>query len=170
MGWAWFRPEDPSPLAGRPLLDLGVGDGQTLRAVTACRGLLVGLDRSAPALRAARRLLEVPLVRGEADRLPFREAAFGVVLAADLLHHLDDEALAKTLAEAHRVLRASGRLVAWWYAQPGRPGPDAPRWPRPYGVMASAARAGGLSPAPLGLTSTVEPAPPTVGMVATRRP
>lgn len=168
MTWAWIRPADPSALDGRPLLDLGCGDGQTLRTLVTGSGLAVGLDRSLDALRAARRSGVRRLVCADASELPFADGAFACVLAADLFHHLDDAELRGVLADVRRVMRDGGRLIAWWYERPGRGGPGAPRYPRAYGDVAEPARAAGLSPAALALELTLEPAPATAGIVATR--
>lgn len=168
-GWTWIRPRDPDLLGERPLLDLGTGDGQTLRALTRPGGLVVGLDRSFDALRAARRTLSRPLVAADARRLPISEGTFRVVLAGDLVHHLDDHGVGGLLGEALRVLRSDGWLVAWWYAHAGRPGPDAPRFPRRYGPVADLAeRIGFASAAPLELDPGAEPARETAGIVARR--
>ena len=162
MTWAFVRPADPSVLAGRPLLDLGTGDGQTLRAVTS-DGFRVGLDRSVSMLRGA----GVPAVAGLAEALPFRDASFEVVLAADLIHHVPDEALAASLREIARVLRPGGQLVAWWYEHTRDTSPDAPRHTRPLESVMDAASAAGLVGAPLALESAV-PDSPTVGLLAIR--
>ena len=168
MPWSWVRPADPTLLDLRPLLDLGTGDGQTLAALVRDRGLVVGVDRSASALPAARRAFAARFAAASADRLPFLDGTFRVLLAADLFHHLDDETLVSTLTEVRRVLRPGGCLVAWWYEQPSRPGPDAPRFPRTGYEVARMANDNGLAPRELALEFRLEPAPATAGLVATR--
>lgn len=167
MSWTWVRPADPSVLDGRPLLDLGCGDGQTLAALVRRTGLVLGMDVSFDALRAARRS-GARLVCGVADRLPLRAGTMGTVLAGDLFHHLDEDRLRTVLAEVRRVLRDGGQMVAWWYEQPGRDAPDAPRYPRSYVDVADAAAESDFVPAPLTLELTLEQAPPTAGILATR--
>lgn len=165
MPWTFVRPTDPSMLDGRPLLDVGTGDGQTLAALVEPRGVLVGVDASTEALRAASGTGMGHLVCARAPSLPFADSSFGTVLAADLFHHLDDEVLEAVLGEAARVLRPGGRLVAWWYESPGRDAPDAPRYPRSLESLARAARSF-KDVDPLALSLRLEPAPPTVGCVA----
>jgi SAM-dependent methyltransferase len=129
-------------------------------------GLVVGLDRSEVALRtaAARRL-----VVGRAEAVPFRDGSLSVVVAGDLFHHLDDAALDHTLAEVARVLRTDGLLVAWWYERPSRPGPDVPRFPRPFEKVNTIVERAGLRADELALELSLDPAPPTVGLAARSR-
>ncbi len=89
----------------RPQLEVGVGSGRFAAAL----GLDVGIDLAAAPLRLARpRGLAV--VRGAGTQLPFRAGTFGaVVLVVTLCFATDPAGL---LAEAHRVLRPGGRLVA----------------------------------------------------------
>ncbi len=165
MPWAWVRPVDMGLLEGRPLLDLGTGDGQTLAALVEPRGLVVGADRSSEALRAARGK-GFALMAADATALPFRSGTFDTVLAGDLFHHLDDAALRAVVGEVRRVLRGGGRLVAWWYGSAGREAPDTPRHPRRFEDVETASD--GFSVIRLELEMSLEPAPPTVGLVAER--
>lgn len=158
MSWAFVRPADPRILAGRPLLDLGTGDGATVRSL-APDGTVVGLDRNV-------RLLRRGSVSGEAVALPFLDGSFATVLAADLLHHLPDTGLTAALAEVRRVLRTGATFVAWWYERTDDRSPDAPRHCRDYDAVAGAARLAGLEPRPLELVTAVGTSP-TVGLVAT---
>jgi SAM-dependent methyltransferase len=170
MTWTWARPADDSVLDGRPLLDLGTGDGQTLASLSAgglAGALVVGLDQSPRALRAAKRTGIERLICAVSDDLPIRSASIATVLAADLFHHLPDERLARAMAEVRRVLRPGGRLVAWWYERSGRPGRDAPAYPRPYRVVADAVASVGMEAQTLELEFSIEPVPPTTGVVAT---
>lgn len=169
MAWTWIRPRDPDVLVGRPLLDLGCGDGQTMAALVSPEGLVVGADRSLDALRAARRTVQGPLVAAEAARLPFADSTFAVVLAADLFHHLSDEALGLVLSEIERILGLGGRMVGWWVAQPLQPAPDAPRHTRSFDEARSLViRAGFEEVASLELRESLESSSTTtVALTAT---
>ncbi len=90
------------------VLDLGCGTGFTLAQVEG--EPRVGLDRSAHALAWARGKGGLTLARGEASALPFADRSFDVVLALDVLEHVDDDAGAAR--EAWRVLRPGGVLLA----------------------------------------------------------
>jgi SAM-dependent methyltransferase len=170
VSWTFVRPADPSVLAGRPLLDLGVGDGQTIAAL-ARDGLVVGVERSASALAAAGRVGRARLIRGRAQAVPLGGASVATVLAADLFHHISDGDLAIVLDEVARVLKPGGRLVAWWYETPAHPAPDAPAFPRTFEQVAATARAQGSldDVSALSLEVMLPSGPRTIGLTA-RRP
>ena len=90
------------PPGGGRILDLGGGDG-TLRAPLRARGYAYVNVDLAPMGPGA--------VRGDAQRLPFRDGAFDVILSGDSLEHFPDPRLA--VAECKRVLRPDGRFVIW---------------------------------------------------------
>lgn len=167
MPWTWVRPADPTLLAGRPLLDVGTGDGQTIAAVADRPGLIVGIDASLDALHAARRGAAGHVVAAAASGIPFRDEAFATVLAADLFHHLDDAELDLVLDELHRVVGRDGRIVAWWYELPGRGGVGDPRFPRAYADLTARIRSKDLTASPIDL-EIVEGTPKTVGAVLYR--
>jgi SAM-dependent methyltransferase len=159
VAWTFVRPEDPAVLAGRPLLDLGTGDGQTVAAL-APEGFVVGVDERVDLLRHG-------AVNALAGALPFGNASFETVLAADLFHHMDDPHLAAAIAEIARVLRPGGHLIAWWYEHTSDTSPDAPRFARPYDEVAVEVRAVDLTVEPLEL-KVAAPNSATVGLLATR--
>lgn len=162
MPFAFVRPRDAALLGGRPLLDVGCGDGQTALAVAGNDSF--GIDRSHEALRSARLSGLSRVARADTLALPFASNAFGVVLAADLLHHIGD--LDVAFAEMVRVLRPDGLLVAWWYEGAPHDAPDAPRFPRSFDDVAGHAPFDDVQP--LDLEITIGGGPPTVGLVAKR--
>lgn len=87
-----------------PVLDVGCGEGELARHLRS--GAWVGLDSSPAMLARAPR----PSVRGEATALPFADASFGSVALLYVLYHLPEPL--RALAEAHRVLRPGGLVVA----------------------------------------------------------
>lgn len=161
MPFTFVRPADTRLLDERPLLDLGTGDGQTLRTLAPDLRDIVATDRSFDVLRSA----GVPrVVCAEAGTLPFVDDSFATVLAADLFHHIED--LEAVLSEIRRVLRPDGRLVAWWYERAAHGAPDAPRFPRSFEEVAShwpAARVRALD-----LEIVIGGGPPTVGLLGRR--
>jgi SAM-dependent methyltransferase len=161
VAFSFVRPCDVSLVEPRPLLDLGCGDGQTALGLGAHDAF--GVDRSIESLRAARASGLTRLTQARADILPFRDGTFRVVLAADLIHHVED--VAALFAEIGRVLRPGGILVAWWYAQAPHPAPGIPRFPRSYEDVAAEAS---LDVEPLDLEIVIGGGPPTVGLLGRR--
>ncbi|HEY5657313.1 MAG TPA: class I SAM-dependent methyltransferase [Myxococcota bacterium] len=92
-------------------LDVGCGTGSNLRLLVDL-GFedVTGLDRSEEAVRWCREKGLPPVELGDICDLPFPEDHFDLVLAADVLEHVDEPATA--VAELHRVLRPGGTLIA----------------------------------------------------------
>lgn len=113
-----------------PVLELGCGTARLLGPLARTGLPVTGVDRSAPMLALARRrirrlprALRPTVVRGDIRALPFREGAFGFVLApyGMLQSLLDDADLEATLREAARLCRRGGLLGVDLV-------PDLPRW------------------------------------------
>ena len=90
------------------ILDVGCGTGATLRALSSF-GEVHGVepDPGAVAHCLARGLSTV--VEGRAEQLPFEDNSFDVVVALDVLEHLEDDR--RAMLEMKRVLREGGTLV-----------------------------------------------------------
>jgi SAM-dependent methyltransferase len=102
------------PLGGRAVLDAGCGDGALACSAAASGAAVTGLDSDPAMLRAARGRagragLAVTFVGGRAERLPFADASFDIVVSVTVLCFLPDPAGA--VREMARVLRPGGRLV-----------------------------------------------------------
>jgi ubiquinone/menaquinone biosynthesis C-methylase UbiE len=89
-------------------LDLGCGTGRNLPLFA--RGVrAIGLDPCHESLLKSRlRAPGVPLVRGRAEALPFRDGAFDTVVSGLVFCSVEDVPLG--LAEVRRVLKAGGVL------------------------------------------------------------
>jgi 2-polyprenyl-3-methyl-5-hydroxy-6-metoxy-1,4-benzoquinol methylase len=98
--------------AGERVLDLGCGDGAFAAQLVAAGCAVTMADVAREALRRAR--VRVPGAQAvaleEGAPLPFDEDAFDVVWAGEVLEHVAD--VVGLLAEARRVLRWGGRLLA----------------------------------------------------------
>lgn len=93
-------------------LDAGVGTGSVALPLAAAGVPLVGVDLSGAmldALRKAGGAAPFPLVRGDLVRLPFRDAAFGAALVANVFHLIP--AWRAAVAEIVRVVVPGGLLL-----------------------------------------------------------
>jgi SAM-dependent methyltransferase len=119
MAWGFWRiPESKLRALGAPrgrdFLEIGCGAARWSIALAGKGARAVGLDLSRAQLAHGARLLprsgaRVSLVRGDAERLPFRAASFDVVFCDWGAMTFCDPNL--TVPEAARVLRPGGRLV-----------------------------------------------------------
>jgi SAM-dependent methyltransferase len=90
------------------ILDVGCGTGATTASL-ADFGSVCGVDMGPAALRHAH-MRGLAVARGSAERLPVRAGVLDVVVALDVIEHLDDDRLA--LREMLRVLKPGGVLLA----------------------------------------------------------
>lgn len=96
--------------AALTMLDVGTGCGDVPAAArelarrTGVRLRTFALEMSATLARSASGP-DLPMVRGTALALPFRDRAFDIVICSQLLHHFDDTHAAEVLREMDRVAR-----------------------------------------------------------------
>jgi len=104
---------------GTHLLDVGCGSGLAM-VLAAERGAMPsGIDISPGLLGVAReRLPQADLREGDMEELPFADAAFDAVIGINAFQFAGDPP--RALAQAARVLRPGGRLVASLFAAPER--------------------------------------------------
>jgi SAM-dependent methyltransferase len=136
--WALVEHGD---LRGRRVLDVGCGTGALAAALAEhAQARVWGVEPSREMLAVARARVPrgVGLRVGRAEALPFRDGWFERVVFSLVLHLVDRPA---ALAEAHRVLRADGRVALatfshrhferWWAATffPSLPAVDRARFP-----------------------------------------
>lgn len=116
----WLRDD-----AAASALDLGCGAGHVsflaatkVAQVTACDlsdKMLAVVQEAA----AARGLNNITTCQGVAEKLPFAEASFDVVISRYSAHHWHDVGLA--LREIRRVLKPGGKFILMDIASPGQP-------------------------------------------------
>lgn len=116
---------------GVRVLDVGAGSGfflEKLRAKHPEIARMTALDPSAAMLQQARRKLgddsnaslsTTDFVLGNAEKLPFENASFDVVISMNALHYLDTTQ--QFFAEANRVLDVGGVLIVQDYMRNGWP-------------------------------------------------
>ena len=93
---------------GRAVLDVGCGEGATLRHLGEPDGA-VGLDIFEEKLAFARkRLPRCSFVAGSAYELPFEPGRFDQLIVRDVIHHLDEPE--RFIGECARVLAPGGRV------------------------------------------------------------
>ncbi|HUT73348.1 MAG TPA: methyltransferase domain-containing protein [Armatimonadota bacterium] len=96
--------------AQQRVLEVGCGDGVvTAEAASRCRGRVIGLDRSRR-LAAQARARGLPVVVGDAQRLPFADEAFDLVMCHMTLLWVEEPGLA--VLEMARVTVPGGTVVA----------------------------------------------------------
>ena len=99
-------------VAGLKVLDAGCGSGAHAAALIAGAATVTGIDKSSGMLALAHERLGSAAALFEADLaapLPFADGAFDCILAALVLHYVEDWGL--PLREFRRVLVPGGRLV-----------------------------------------------------------
>jgi 2-polyprenyl-6-hydroxyphenyl methylase/3-demethylubiquinone-9 3-methyltransferase len=96
---------------GRLVLDAGCGGGLVAKGLAAAGARVVGVDRLPACLLVARRAVPARFQPAAAtlERLPFADASFDAVVAADVLEHVPD--LPAAVAELTRVLRPRGSFL-----------------------------------------------------------
>ncbi len=98
-------------LPGEKVLDLGCGPGDGAVRLLEKNAVAIGLDYSQGMLDTAKKepKLRGRLTRGDAGRLPFRDASFDKIVCTNSFHHYPDHVA--SLKEMRRVLRPGGLLV-----------------------------------------------------------
>ena len=92
------------------VLDVGCGEGQLARRITALGGAVTGIDPTTAQIVEARRRGGGPQYsQSSATALPFRSGAFDAVVACLVLEHI--EPFEPAIDEIARVLAPDGRFV-----------------------------------------------------------
>lgn len=111
LAMQYFRYRMAADLSSdRDVLEIGCGSGMGLPYLEEKARLVVGGDYTMGLLREARaQLPKSPLVRMDAQYLPFRDASLDVVLMLEMIYYVADQDSA--FAECRRVLRPGGALM-----------------------------------------------------------
>ena len=83
---------------GKRVLDIGAGSGALISQIPNA----IGLDLVSKHPR---------MIKGDISNMPFRYESFDTIFAIEILEHLNDETLNKSLNEIYRVLDGEGHLV-----------------------------------------------------------
>ncbi len=92
-----------------PALEVGCGTGANLSILGSAGLCTIGLDRSTYALTLVKSKEELPLLAGDLNNLPVKTGSVGLVIAMDILEHLDDDA--RGISESYRALNENGLLI-----------------------------------------------------------
>lgn len=104
--------------SGEKLLDVGCGTGTLL--VLAKKRFpdvdMTGVDIDSKVLEISQKKVEkekldIKLVESGAQKLPFRNSSFDVVVSTLIFHHLHTEVKKATISEIYRVLKKDGRFL-----------------------------------------------------------
>lgn len=113
----WHRETQKLPFVfrGKNVLELGVGNGKTLRSIMK-QGpkKIIALDISSEALAQAKKLFQdkrIELIKADITNLPFEDGAFDVVVCYYTLNNLLERERKKAVEEIIRVLKNKGNLV-----------------------------------------------------------
>jgi demethylmenaquinone methyltransferase/2-methoxy-6-polyprenyl-1,4-benzoquinol methylase len=102
---------------GETVLDVGAGTGVSTEELARSGAYAVGADLSIGMLQAGRRARPaVPLLAGDALKLPFPDGAFDAVTISFALRNVTD--VDGALVELGRVTRPGGRLVVCEFSHP----------------------------------------------------
>ncbi|HVX44919.1 MAG TPA: demethylmenaquinone methyltransferase [Mycobacteriales bacterium] len=113
--WRRLTREALAPIPGERILDVAAGTGVSTEELARSGASVVGCDFSLGMLRANRGRA-VPLLAGDALRLPFRDGAFDAVTISFGLRNVND--VDQALAEFRRVVRPGGRLLITEFSAP----------------------------------------------------
>jgi len=92
------------------VIDVGCGVGSNLHFLRSMNAKAIGIDSEIYSLLLAeKRLLGVPLVHGDMTKLPFKSNSIGLIIASDVLEHLDDDSLG--VREIYRALKPKGVAI-----------------------------------------------------------
>ena len=90
-----------------PLLDAGCGGGDVIKKLRQLYPQyleqIIGIDLVA--------VPELNVIQGDIKKMPFEDEKFKTIICTEVLEHLDDETLEKTLGEFKRVLTNDGYLI-----------------------------------------------------------
>jgi demethylmenaquinone methyltransferase / 2-methoxy-6-polyprenyl-1,4-benzoquinol methylase len=121
---AWYRRRCLLRAGLRPgleVIDVAVGTGLLAREIVGITGRardVIGIDLSEAMLATARRKLDIRLIQGMAEQLPFADESADFLTMGYALRHVSD--LVSAFREFHRVLRHGGTVVLLEISKPTR--------------------------------------------------
>ncbi|MEZ0110785.1 SAM-dependent methyltransferase [Catenulispora sp. EB89] len=100
------------PLTGTRVADVGAGTGIATRLLSRRGAEVIGVEPGGEMAAQFREALpDVPVVRGDGNALPLRDASHDLLTYAQSWQWTDTT---RSVPEALRVLRPDGALAVWW--------------------------------------------------------
>jgi SAM-dependent methyltransferase len=91
-------------------IDVGCGVGSNLDLLKSMGFRVIGIDSEIYSLSFAKRCFtEVPFVNGNLINLPFKSTSVDLIIASDILEHLEEEIIG--IKEIHRTLKRDGKAI-----------------------------------------------------------
>jgi len=92
------------------IIDVGCGVGSNLDLLKSMGFRVIGIDSEIYSLSLAKKCLSgVPLVNGNLINLPFKSNSIGLIIATDILEHLDGDIIG--IKEIYRTLKRDGKAI-----------------------------------------------------------
>jgi SAM-dependent methyltransferase len=92
-----------------PVIDVGCGVGSNLLLLQSIGLKVIGIDSEPYSLSFAKNLSGILLINGDVLKLPVKSNSIDLVIATDILEHLDDDSLG--IREIHRTLTREGKVI-----------------------------------------------------------
>jgi len=104
------------------VLDLCCGAGQATRELIKHFDDVTGLDASPIAIkRAKQNVPQAKYVESFADKMPFSDFTFDLVITNTAMHEMDSEQLQQIIQEVNRVLTPAGQFIIIDFHRPTNP-------------------------------------------------
>jgi ubiquinone/menaquinone biosynthesis C-methylase UbiE len=91
------------------VIDVGCGVGSNLPLLKSMGFKVIGIDSECYSLSFAKNLSGTLLINGDVLKLPVKSNSIELVIATDILEHLDDDSMG--IKEIHRILTREGKVI-----------------------------------------------------------
>jgi SAM-dependent methyltransferase len=91
------------------VVDIGCGTGSNLDTLKSLGLNVIGFDQSFYALSLTKNRIKCPLFNGDLNKLPIRSESLGLIVAMDILEHLDNDI--SGIQSFYRSLKENGVLI-----------------------------------------------------------
>ncbi|MBD2176352.1 class I SAM-dependent methyltransferase [Pseudanabaena sp. FACHB-1998] len=104
------------------VLDLCCGAGQATQELVQHFSEVTGLDASPIAIkRAQQRVPQAKYVEAFAEKMPFSDRSFDLVITSTAMHEMEPEQLQQIIQEVYRVLSQNGQFIIIDFHSPTNP-------------------------------------------------